>query len=160
MKSFGKILILSLMIILVISNKSFARKQETPLSQLPKKVINTVKNDRPGITLRAATLVKESRKIFYAIEATFNGKEYEFQVTPAGKFLESSYETLIFQNEIPEKVLTAAKKAVQKFELIRAKTITKSNGELLYTLECKNPERRYVITITPEGKVIKTTLAD
>ncbi len=157
MKLLGRIIILSSVIMVFVSDVSFAKEREIPLSKVPQEVIDTVNNELPGIKLIEAEIITRGGKKIYEIEGRFEGKEYEFQISPEGKVIKAGHEKEISLSKVPGIVIDAANKKIKGIKLTEAEVVTKFTGEIFYKIEGKRDNKIYELQITSEGKVIEST---
>ena len=67
----------------------FEKEKEVPLSEVPAEALKAAQGAVEGITITEAEMEKEDGKTGYVFEGQANGKEYEIEVTPEGKVLET-----------------------------------------------------------------------
>ena len=66
----------------------FEQEKEVPLSEVPAEALEAAQGAVDGITITEAEMEKEDGETVYIFEGEANGKEYEIEVTAAGKVLE------------------------------------------------------------------------
>ncbi len=71
----------------------FEKEKEVPLSEVPPEALKAAQGAVDGITITEAEMEKEDGETVYILEGQANGKEYEIEVTPEGKVLETEEET-------------------------------------------------------------------
>jgi hypothetical protein len=71
----------------------FEKEKEVPLSDVPQEALKAAQGAIDGITITEAEMEKEDGQTIYVFEGESNGKEYEIEVTPEGKVLETEEKT-------------------------------------------------------------------
>jgi len=64
------------------------QEKEIEITELPAMVVSAIQDTLPGIVISEAEIEGIEPEIIYEVDGTLDGKEYEVEVTPAGKILE------------------------------------------------------------------------
>jgi len=145
-----KILLSSLLATLVLPTFS-AQAGKLPLSEVPKAVINSLKEKHPD-----AKIIKVEEEIHFALklyEVKFklNGKKQELLYTPQGKYF--GYEEDIEISELPVAVVDKLKQTFKKLTIEKAEKIRHPNGDIEFEIDVDGDGEEWELAMDPTGKI-------
>ena len=88
-------------------------------SEVPERVINTIKSRVKFFDLNDADLIKEGNETYYEINFELNGKDHDFWIDEKGKLLK--YRRELKESEIPASILTLINTKYGKIDINRTR---------------------------------------
>jgi len=143
--------------LLAFVSVAFADEVKVELKDVPKAVLDAVKDKFPKGELKEATKETEAGKTTYEIGLKDRGLKVDVAVTADGKIKE--IETEVAVKDLPEAVSSAIAAKYTKATIKKAETIVEIDGakesknfEVVVVTEAK---KSIEVKVSPEGKILK-----
>jgi len=145
-----RILLSSLIVTLILPVFS-AQAGRLPLSEVPKAVLNSLKEKHPD-----AKIIKVEEEFhftlkLYEVKFKLNGKKQELLYSPQGKYF--GYEEDIEISELPEAVVNKLKQTFKKLTIEKAEKIKHPDGRIEYEIDVDGDGEEWELAMDPTGKI-------
>lgn len=121
-------------------------------SEVPQRVINTIKSKVKFFDLNDADLIKEGNETYYEINFELNGKDHDFWIDEKGKLLK--YRRELKDSEIPSSILSLINTKYGKIDIDRTRYVEES-GKIVYIIEGEINDSDHVVTVDNKEIVVK-----
>ena len=121
-------------------------------SEVPHRVINTIKSKVKFFDLNDADLMKEGNEIYYEINFELEGKDHDFWIDEKGKLLK--YRRELKDSEIPSSILSLINTKYGKLDIDRTRYV-EENGKIVYIIEGEINDMDHVFTVDNKEIVVK-----
>lgn len=123
-------------------------------SEVPEKVLNTIKSKVKYFDLNDADLVKDGHDIVYEINFEIERKDHDFWIDEKGKLLK--YRKQLNSSEIPLSITSLINKKYGKLSIKQAKYV-EEDGKVIYIIRGNINDSYHMFTLDDKATVLKHT---
>jgi len=145
-----KILLSSVLATLVLPVSS-AQAGKIPLSEVPKTVLNSLKEKHPDAKIIKVEEEHHFALKLYEVKFKLNGKKQELLYSPQGKYF--GYEEDIDISELPKAVVDKLKQSFKKLTIEKAEKIRHPDGRIEYEIDVDGDGEEWEMAMDPTGKI-------
>ncbi len=139
--------------LLIFATGARAGEEEIPLKDVPKAVINAVKDKFPEIKIKKAEKEEEDGTTIYELSFTHEDKEYEVEAKADGTII--AIERQIAVTDLPEAVVKSLKAKYPHAKIEAAEEVTKDE-KVTYEVEIETTkEKELEIMLDASGNILE-----